>query len=260
MTTILIHSTGTAPFMWDSIPDELLPEATRIAPSNLGYPPHAPVPRGQPISLAEDVAHLVAQLPKEGPLDLVGHSYGGLLALELFPILGQRVRSVFLWEPVMFGALQKDRTADPQAIATLDTFLDETWFLTDQTRGGTEEWLAMFIDFWNRPGSWARLPEMMREHNLQAGWKMFQEVRSVFFSSRTFEAHPLPKVPFTLAMGERSPLGSREIVKALSRRNPHVRVADVAGTGHMGPLTHPQKFHEALAEHVRLSREVPGGR
>lgn len=253
MTTVLIHSTGTAPFMWDSIPDALIAAATRLAPSNLGYPPHAAVPRGRAISLAEDVAHLVAQLPKEGPLHLVAHSYGGLLALELFPLLGARVRSVFLWEPVMFGALQKDPAADPKALATLDAFLENPWFLTDTARGGTEAWLELFIDYWNRPGSWARLPELMREHNLQVGWKMFQEVRSVFFSSRTFEAHPLPKVPFTLAMGERSPLGSREIVKSLARRNPHVRVADVGGTGHMGPLTHPQKFHEALAEHLRLS-------
>lgn len=249
MTTLLIHSTGTAPFMWDSIPDELIPADQRLAPSNLGYPPHAPVPRGTQVSLAEDTAHLLAQLPREGPLDVVAHSYGGLLALELIPLLGARLRSLFLWEPVMFGALAKDASADPAALEQVREFTASPWFLTDTEQGGTEPWLELFIDFWNRPGSWARLPDLMRQHNLEVGWKMFQEVRSVFFSSRTFEAHPLPRVPVTLAMGERSPSGSKETVRALGRRNPHARVVEVAGTGHMGPLTHPQKFHAALAEH-----------
>lgn len=247
MTTLLIHSTGTAPFMWDSIPEELVPAAQRLAPANLGYPPHAPVPRGQAVSLADDVAHLLAQLPAEGPLDVVAHSYGGLLALEALPKLGARVRSMFLWEPVMFGALAKDPSADSTQVRE---FTSNPWFLTDQEKGGTEPWLELFIDYWNRPGSWARLPEPMRQHNLRVGWKMFQEVRSVFFSSRTFEAHPLPRVPVTLAMGERSPAGSRETMKALLRHNPHVKLVDVPGTGHMAPLTHPQKLNDALAAHL----------
>jgi pimeloyl-ACP methyl ester carboxylesterase len=135
-------------------------------------------------------------------------------------------------------------------------FTSNPWFLTDQERGGTEPWLELFIDYWNRPGSWARLPEPMRQHNLLVGWKMFQEVRSVFFSSRTFEAHPLPRVPVTLAMGERSPAGSRETMKALLRHNPHVKLVDVPGTGHMAPLTHPQKLNEALAAHLHSANVI----
>lgn len=248
--TLFIHSTGTAPFMWDSIPEEVVPSAQRLQPSNLGYPPYALIPRGQKTTLAQEAAHVLTQLPVDEPLDVVAHSYGGLIALELLPLLGARVRSLCLFEPVLFGALMKDETADPATLERARTFLANDWFLSDEEKGGTDPWLELFIDYWNRPGSWARMPELLREHSLQVGWKMFQEVRSVFFEAKTFEERPLPEVKVTLVMGERSPIEAREIVKSYARRHPWARVVELAGTGHMAPLTHPAKVHAALAEHL----------
>ena len=248
---VFIHSTGTAPFMWDSVPEELVPPAQRVQPANLGYPPYELVPRGQKTTLAQEAAHVLTQLPAEGELDLVAHSYGGLVALELLPALKARVRSMLFFEPVLFGALLKDDTADSATLERARGFLANPWFLTDDEKGGTEAWLELFIDYWNRPGSWARMPELMRHHNQQVGWKMYQEVRSVFFEAKTFEERPLPNVPVTLVFGERSPVEAREIVKSYQRRHPWVRTVELAGTGHMAPLTHPAKVHEALAEHLR---------
>ena len=252
--TVFIHSTGTAPFMWDSIPEEVVRSEDRVQPSNLGYPPDEPIPRGTKTTLAQEAAHVLAQLPAEGDLHLVAHSYGGLIALELIPVLGARVRSVLLLEPVLFGALWKDPTADAAVLERGRTFLDNPWFLTDEDKGGTDPWLEFFIDYWNRPGSWARMPELMRHHSLQVGWKMYQEVRSVFFEAGTFEDRPLPKVPVTLVMGERSPVEAREIVKSLARRHPWARVVELQGTGHMAPLTHPAKVADAVAEHFAALR------
>jgi pimeloyl-ACP methyl ester carboxylesterase len=248
--TVLLHSTGTAPFMWDSIPEEVLASALRVQPANLGYPPYAAVPRGTKTTLAQDALHVLTQLPASGQLNLVAHSYGGLVALELLPVLGARVRSVFLLEPVLFGALMKDETADSAALARVKSFIANDWFLSDDEKGGTEPWLESFVDYWNRPGSWARLPEMMREHSFQVGWKMYQEVRSAFFEARTFEERPLPNIPVTLVMGERSPLEAREMVKSYARRHPWARTVELSGTGHMAPVTHPAKMHEALAKHL----------
>ncbi len=247
--TLFLHSTGTGPFMWDTVPDDVVAEGARVMPANLGYPPFEVLERGVKVTLADDAAHVERQLP-EGDFHVVAHSYGGLLALELAERLGARVRSMFLVEPVLFGALAKDETADATAVAQAKEFLAHPWFLHDDAQGGTEPWLEHFIDFWNRPGSWARLPELMRHHNLQVGWKMFQEVRAVFFDARTFEARVLPPVPVTLVRGERSPVGSREMVTSLARRAPNAQVVELAGTGHMAPLTHAAKVHEALRAHL----------
>lgn len=251
MTVLFIHSTGTGPFMWDTIPDEVVPSSARLSPPNLGYPPLEPIARGTRVGVNEDVTHLLSQVPADATnLDVVAHSYGGMIALKATRALGARVRSLFLLEPVLFGALARDEAVSSEASTQAREFQSHPWFLTDDEKGGTEPWLELFIDYWNRPGSWQRLPELMRHHNLSMGWKMFNEVRSVFFDAGHFDDYRFPSVPMTLLRGERSPVGSREMVAALARRNPHAQVVELPGTGHMAPLTHPQKVADALAAHL----------
>lgn len=250
MSVLFIHSTGTGPFMWDAIPESVVRADQRLAPANLGYPPLEPLPRGQQVTVHDDVAHLLKGLPPSGDLHVVAHSYGGLVALKAAKSLGARVKSMFLVEPVMFGAIWQDEDADPDGKKQLAELFQHPWFLSDESKGGTDPWLELFIDYWNRPGSWQRLPDLMKHHNLAMGWKMFCEVRSVFRDSGTYEELAPPKVPVSLVVGERSPLGSREVIRALARRNSHARVVELAGTGHMAPLTHPQKVAEALAQHL----------
>ena len=60
------------------------------------------------------------------------------------------------------------------------SFRYHPWFLTDLERGGSDDWLEMFVDYWNRPGSWRACPRRRKEETRALGWKMFQEVRSCF--------------------------------------------------------------------------------
>lgn len=250
--SFFIHSTGAGPFLWAGVPDDVTAGTTAHHPSNLGYPPHEVVPRGTKVTAFDDVAHLLAQVPADGaPVHLYAHSYGGFVALELAKRLGARVASVFLYEPVLFGALAGATEGDPAAIAQAREFLAHEWFLTDEARGGTEPWLEHFIDYWNKPGSWQRMPRELQDYSRLVGWKMFQEVRSVFFDNRGFADFALPGVRLTLGMGERSPVASREMVRQLARVNPHATVFELSGTGHLAPLTHAAKLHEALRAHSR---------
>lgn len=242
MTTLFIHSTGTGPGMWATVPDELAPD--RIAPANLGYAPNPPLPRGQVVTLDDDLGHLLAAAG-DGPLDVVAHSYGATLALAM---LGRAdVRSLFLVEPVLFGALVREPLT-PEIEADTSWFMDQRWFLDDDARGGGEEWLTRFIDYWNRPGSFAAMPAPMRQAQLAMGWKMYQEVRACFYGMDRFPAIPAD-VPTTLAIGERTTASSRAMTARMAAINPHVAVAVLPGTGHMAPVTHPGKVHAALREH-----------
>jgi pimeloyl-ACP methyl ester carboxylesterase len=248
---LFIHATGTFPSMWQTVPGAALGGRRSITPSNLGYPPHAPVPRGQRVTVEDEVAHLLASLPAGAErLHLVGHSYGALVALRMLAPLGARVASAVLDEPVLFGTLARAPAGsiDPGALAEAQTFLEDPSFLRDPERGGGPAWLEVFVDYWNRPGSWSKMPAPVRQAVEAVGWKMFQEVLACFGETTPFDAWPLPPA-CTVLCGERSPRASRAMARALASSRAGVALVELAGTGHMAPLTHPAAVHGAIARH-----------
>lgn len=248
--SVFIHSTGTGPFLWECVPSEVLGEMPKITPPNIGYPPAAPLARGTKATAADDARAVLGHIPDGATsIHLYAHSYGGLVALELLPVLGERVASLFLYEPVLFGALRRETDAAPAALAEARYFEENAWFVDDETRAGSEEWLTAFIDYWNQPGAFQRMPEPMQKHSRALGWKMFQEVRACFYEATSFDRYRLP-AHTTLARGDRSPHASRAMVDALAKRNAHARVVDLPKTGHMALLTHPSLVAEAMVAHA----------
>jgi pimeloyl-ACP methyl ester carboxylesterase len=108
----------------------------------------------------------------------------------------------------------------------------------------------VFIDYWNRPGSWSKMPERLREQSRALGWKMFLEVRSCFFEDTPFGSWSIP-APGTIACGDRSPATSRAMARELARGRADVALVEIPGVSHMAPLTQPTLVHEALARHLQ---------
>src|SRR3546814_11288970 len=85
--------------------------------------------------------------------DLVGHSYGGAVALKIALSQPQRVLSLTLIEPVLFHLLALDGGAED--MRHYRTILG----IRDRLRGAVAAgWpahgMAAFVDFWNGAGSW----------------------------------------------------------------------------------------------------------
>ena len=78
MTVVLVHGNPETAAIWDLLVEQLValgePEPVRLSPPGFG----APVPDGWGASVGEYRDWLVAELEKiEGPIDLVGHDWGG---------------------------------------------------------------------------------------------------------------------------------------------------------------------------------------
>ncbi len=244
-----IHSTGTSPLMWTGLTAAEVGGRTIVTPANLGYEPNPKVERPQKVLVTDEVTHVLSQLPEgDAPIHLVAHSYGGLVALHMLPKIRHRLASIFFLEPVTFGTLAVDALSPPEAVASAKEFEQNPQFLHDDAFGGTEAWLESFIDYWNRPGSWGRMPEPLKEWTRSVSWKMFQEVRACFHENAPFESWEFI-VPTTMAVGERTTVASRAMSRGLARGRKNVEMVEMAGTGHMAPLTHPQKVAAELAAH-----------
>ncbi len=97
---LLVHSGGFTSRQWRKLAERLAPTHRVLAPDLIGYGASGPWPVGEPFHFRQDVEALAALLAREGaPAHVVGHSYGGFLALQLALAHPASVGSLALDEP-----------------------------------------------------------------------------------------------------------------------------------------------------------------
>ena len=253
---ILLHSGGLSSRQWGRFAEELAGGYRVVSPDFLGYGRSSPWPQDEEFHFILDALAIEALLDSiPEPVHLVGHSYGGFIALLVALHRPARVRSLALFEPVAFGVLHSRR--DAAGLSSLEAAGVEG-SLMDPRTGGQEPWLRAFVDYWSGEGAWDRLSEAARASFRAAGWKVFGEVRSLLLDRTPHQAYAMLSVPTLLLCGETSPIAARRVVALLAEAIPGARARTVAGAGHMGPLTHAAQVNGWIADH--LAGEGPGGR
>ena len=261
MSTIalFVHSTGTSPAMWKPLIEAGLPEGiTPVALPNIGYSPDAPLQHAahEAFHLDDEVAHLRARIPQGTTrVHLVAHSYGAAVALLLARALaaeadGPQVASLWLYEPTPFAALRALPTEGlPQDVRDqLMELYGPGAPLLDQSLAGQDAWLQAFIDYWNGPGTWAAVPERVRQGARSLGLKMFHEVQALSSRAPGFE-QLRAAAPMTLVHGAHTQPPARHMVERLQQVNPHAQVEALSGLGHMGVMGAPEPVRQSLASH-----------
>jgi pimeloyl-ACP methyl ester carboxylesterase len=248
---VLVHSSGMSSAQWGPILPRLAPLYSLHAPDLLGYGGTDPWPDPDHFDLAEDVAIVDAVLAEVGDAHLVGHSYGGLLALHA--AAGRPVRSLSVFEPVAFGVLHG---RDPQALANLAEA--ETDALYDVATGGDAGWMQGFVDWWGGPGAWARLPPPRQAAMLATGRKTFLEVRALMHDHTPAARWATIGCPTLVMSGTRSPLAARSVARILADTLPHADLAVIEGAGHMAPIEASRAFGALLLEFFgRMETKAP---
>ena len=228
---LCLHSGGFSSRQWKRLGDELAPTHRVLLPDLIGYGASTPLPAGAPWHYRDDLPPLLELLDR--PTHLVGHSYGGLLALQLALARPDAVRSLALYEPVAFGVLEDPANA-PALGATYDG----------------EPWLRGFIDWWQGIGAWDRLAPEARAAFLAVGWKVFKEV-STLVDDRTDRAtYATITAPTLLLGGALTPEPERRTLAALAEVMPRAELVVFPELGHMGPITHAAQVNAAIVAHI----------
>jgi pimeloyl-ACP methyl ester carboxylesterase len=233
---LLIHSGGFTSRQWRKLSELLGTAFDVIAPDLLGYA--QPWPDGEPFHFRQDLDYLETLLTE--PMHLVGHSYGGFLALQLAVRQPDKVRSIAAYEPVAFGVL--DEIEDADAVEKLH-LVSREWT--------GDPWLAGFVDWWNGRGAWDRMNEETRNAFRSVGWKVYQEVMSLGADRTPAAAYRSITAPTLIMSGELTPLPSRRVAQRLVQTLPDARLRIFEGVGHMGPISHAAAVNEEIAKHLR---------
>ncbi|HEY0214415.1 MAG TPA: alpha/beta hydrolase [Paenirhodobacter sp.] len=183
------------------------------------------------------------------PVDLIGHSFGALIALRIAVGAPQAVRSLTLIEPVLFAAV-----AGSPAWLDWRTRQDRLEALLATGRHG--EAARDFMADWGTGLPWDALPERQR-NRFTAQMPMIDSVTQSNFTDPGQIWRPdgieAIDVPVLLIHGANSPPICAEICTAIADRVADVGVASVPGAGHMLPLTHARQVSDLIAVNLERS-------
>jgi len=247
---VCVHANASSSSQWRGLMDLLARRFLVLAPDTYGAGKSPAWPTGRKIGLRDEVALLEPVIARAGkPFSLVGHSYGGGIALVAAVMHRTRLRSMALYEPSLFALVERDSPSDVDGIRT--AVARSVQALGKRDAAGAAR---CFIDFWMGDGSFDRMPERVQAASAEAvqniqGWK-----DALFDEPTPAEAFAALDVPVLLMVGTRSPLSSRAVATRLARLLPKVQVQEMEGLGHMGPVTHPEPVNAAIARFLEQHR------
>lgn len=172
-----------------------------------------------------------------GQCDLIGHSFGAIVALQMALEEPDAFRSLTLIEPVLFAAARS--AGSPQYA---DHLARQAPFEAAWRAGDRQAAAKAFTAIWGTGVDWAAMPERQRTeaarriHLVPATLSAVNEDSGGILIYGRLEALG---VPVLLVEGTLSPPVIGAVHDELARRLPQVRRLVVPGAGHMVPITHP---------------------
>ncbi len=233
---VLVHSSVAGARQWRKLIETLSPSFTVRAINLFGYGKTAPWPAEQRQTLDDQARLLEAIVPADaGALRLVGHSFGGTVAMKAALRMGARVEKLVLLEPNPFTLLRDHGRDDAfQEVCALREVI--------KRNGERGDWMAAaerFADYWGGAGTWSSTPDDRRTAFVEALQPNFHEWDAVMNDATALETWAAFLPERTLVVYDPATVRPiREIVQLLREGTPW-RFQRLPEGGHMAPLSRP---------------------
>ena len=241
-TVLLLHSSQSASSQWRLLMQTLAEHFNILAIDLLGYG-NAPKPEATAhFRLQQEVPRIqqaVETADISGPVIVIGHSYGGALALKMAADEAIAINKIALYEPVSFHVLPEDSPGMQEIRQISDAMHGKDDVVCTRT----------FVDYWNQPGYFDALPTKIQGLMVQQAKKVALDFDALLNETLSLDDYSQLQQPVLLLTGEYTRRSAKAVVRALGSVLSHLQLKEVAA-GHMGPLTHPAEVNPLIIDFI----------
>jgi pimeloyl-ACP methyl ester carboxylesterase len=247
---VLIHGSASSWRQWNMLAGELT--GFHPIPLNLwGHGNQGSWHGEGPLDLAEEADAICQACPDRARFHLVGHSYGGAVALKFALNHPERLLSLTLIEPSCFHILKSAEASEAHLLDEIRAVargLNHGVICGDYADG-----MQGFIDYWNGPGSWRNLAEDRKAQYAHLALHVAHHVWSLLEETTLLAAYAELDLPTLILCGTRSPAPARAVTRLLARTLPQARHRTIGNAGPMSPVTHPAVVNPLILEHLSMN-------
>ncbi len=255
---IALRCSGGGSGQWGALAGRLEEVFDLHDPEYFGSGSVGPWTGAHAFTLADEAARSIALIDGcDADIHLVGHSYGGGVALKVALARPHRIRTLTLYEPSAFHLLLQmgGDGADAHFEITNIVELVHEGVLSGDYRGA----VARFVDYWSGPGAWEAMRESTQGALIALAPKLPLDFRALLEEPTPLKDYLGFPFPVHVLRGEHAPRPTRFIAELLSQTMSRCRLSVIPGAGHMGPVTHADEVASRISDYITLG-ETTGAR
>jgi pimeloyl-ACP methyl ester carboxylesterase/uncharacterized protein YjiS (DUF1127 family) len=249
---IAFHCSGAGAGQWRSLANALGSQFKLEAPEHYGCESIGMWPGAHGFTIGDEAAKAIALIDRcEEKVHLVGHSYGGGVALHVALVRHERIASLALYEPSVFYLLPHMGKAGREAHAEIVKVAQRICegVETGDYRGGA----AAFVDYWNGAGAWGAMSPALQDALIRWLPKAPLDFNALLQEPTLPNDYRRLSFPVLILRGEHAPAPTRLLADGLSNYLPESRLTVIEGAGHMGPVTHAAAVSVPIVDHIVAS-------
>ena len=230
-TVVCLHSSMSHGGQWRALVNRLEGDFNVITPNLLGY--DGANDFDTQLQLEHEVASVLRLVEAvSSPIHLVGHSFGGAVALRFASMYPHHVASLTVYEPVWFSLLFEGG-ANPDERREVDRIQN---LLASSSQFGRMHGAREFINYWADGDAWSQLVPEQQARLAGLSAKVTAEFGALMAAApATQELYKL-NVPLRLLCGTETRSSARRISELLAEIVPGVEYIRVDGVSHMAPV------------------------
>ena len=243
---LLVHSSACRGGFWRGLVEHLGDGFACYTPDLAGYGRSHCASTNARTTLRDEAEFIAPLLWHDTqPFHLVGHSFGGAVALAAALAWPDRVRSLALYEPTVFSLLGDNRELF-ETIARVPACMRQF-----HAAGADDQAMGLFVDFWSGTGAWNAKPAAERDALKPLAGKVIEDFRMLFEAAWNADELAGMRCPVLILRGDRSPPVAARVAEILAARIGSARLSILQGAGHMAPVTDPRLVAAAIQGHIR---------